>query len=97
MNENELRKKKETQSCFYMKMGRNDGAEIYELVEIYILTRLATIIKKCDCGLYRDRGLLIIRNGNMQRIGGSSKNIIKIFKTVGFSINKNLIQKLWTS
>ena len=33
-----------------MTMGRYGGAEIYELVRIYILTRLATIIKKCDCG-----------------------------------------------
>ena len=28
----------------YMTMGSNDGAEICELVGIYLLTRLATII-----------------------------------------------------
>ena len=46
-------------------MGSYDGAEICELVGIYILTRLATVIKKIDCGLYRDDGLLILRSLNI--------------------------------
>ena len=62
-------------------MGSYDGAE---LVGIYILTRLATIIKKSDCGLYRDDGLVILRNVNGQQIDRTRKNIIKIFKDVGF-------------
>ena len=64
-------------------MGSYDGAE---LVGIYILTRLATIIKKSDCGLYRDDGLVILRNVNGQQIDRTRKNI-KIFKHVGFSID----------
>ena len=62
--------------------GSYGGAEICELVGIYILTRLATIIKKNDCGLYRDDGLVILRNVNGQQIDRSRKNIIKIFKDV---------------
>ena len=69
------------------KMGCYDRAEICELVGIYILTRLARIIKKSDCGLYRDNGLVILRNVNGQQIGRTRKNIIKIFKDVGFSID----------
>ena len=69
-----------------MTMGSYDGAEICELVGIYILTRLATIIKKSDCGLYRDDGLVILRNVNGQQIDCTLKNTIKIFKDVGFSI-----------
>ena len=45
-NENEPWKKKKTESCFDMTMDSYDGAEICKLVRIYILTRLATIIKK---------------------------------------------------
>ena len=64
-------------------MGSYDGAE---LVGIYILTRLATIIKKSDCGLYRVDGLVILRNVNGQQIDRTRKNI-KMFKHVGFSID----------
>ena len=38
-------------------MGNYDGAEISELVGIYMLSRLSTIIDETDCGLYRDDGL----------------------------------------
>ena len=47
-------------------MGSYDEAEICELVGIYILTRLVTIIKKNDCEHYRDDGLVILRNVNGQ-------------------------------
>ena len=70
-----------------MTMGSYNEAEICELVGIYILTRLATIIKKSDCGLYRDDGLVILRNEIGQQIDRTRKNIIKIFKDVGFGID----------
>ena len=56
-------------------------------LEFIILTRLATIIKKSDCGLYRDDGLVILRNVNGQQIDRTRKNIIKIFKDIGFGID----------
>ena len=68
-------------------MGSYDGAEICELVGIYVLTRLATIIKKSDCGLHKDDGLVILRNVNRQQIDRTRKSIIKIFKDVGVSID----------
>ena len=68
-------------------MGSYDGAEICELVGIYILTRLATIIKKSNCGLYRHDCLVILRNVNGQQIDRTRKSLIKIFKDVGFSID----------
>ena len=37
------------------------------------------------CGLYRDDGLVILRNINGQEIYSTRKNIIKIFKDVRFS------------
>ena len=70
-------------------MGSYDRAESCELVGIYLLTRLATIIKKSDCELYGDDGLVILLNVNGQQIDRTRKNIIKIFKDVGFSIHIN--------
>ena len=43
-----------------MTIGSYDGAEICEY--------LAAIIKNSDCGLYRDDGLIILRNVNGQQI-----------------------------
>ena len=64
-----------------------DGAEVCELVGIYILCSLAKLINKEDCGLYRDDGLLILRNVNGQQIDRMCKNIIKTFKDIGFAID----------
>ena len=48
---------------------------------------LAKLIHKKDCSLYRDDGLLILRNVNGQQIDLMRKNIIKIFKDIGFAID----------
>ena len=69
-------------------MGSYDGAEICELVGIYILTHLATMIKKSDYRLYRDDVLVILQNVNGQLIDLTRKKIITIFKDVGFSIDR---------
>ena len=68
-------------------MGSYGGAKTCEYVGIYILTSLASIIKKSDYGLHRDDGLVILCNVNEQQIDRTRKNIIKIFKDVGFSID----------
>ena len=68
-------------------MGSFDGAEVCKLVGIYMLCFLAKLINKNDCGLYRDEGLLILRNVNGQQIDQMRKNIIKIFKVTDFAID----------
>ena len=65
---NEAWRKKQTESCFDVTMGSFDGAEVCELVGIYILCSLAKLINKEDCGLHRDDRLLILRNANGQQI-----------------------------
>ena len=67
-HENEPWKKKKIESCFDVTMGSYEGVEICELAGIYTPTRLAAIIKKSDCGLYRDDGLVILRNVNGQQV-----------------------------
>ena len=57
-----------------------DVAEVCELAGIYIFRFLAKLINKNDCGLYRDDGLLILRNVNGQQIDRVRKKIIKYLK-----------------
>ena len=64
-----------------------DGAEVCQLVGIYILCSLAKLINKEDCGLYRDDGLLILRNVNGQQIDRIRKKITKTLKYIGFAID----------
>ena len=53
----EVWKKKSTTSCFDVTMGSYDGAEICELIGVYILSHLETIINKNKMRLYRGDGL----------------------------------------
>ena len=63
-----------------------EGAEICELVAIYLLLFLANIIDKNNSGLYRDDGWILLRNVNRQNMNRIRKNVIKVFKEVGFKI-----------
>ena len=67
-------------------MGSYDGAEICELVGIYTLSKLKNIISKDDIGLYRDGGLILLRELNGQQTNKMRKNIIKVFISIGFQI-----------
>ena len=75
-----------------------DGAEISELVGIYIQNKLCKLMNKKDFGLYRDYGLGILRNPSGTEAGRKCKSIIKIFKECGLSItcegNKKIIDFL---
>ena len=66
-------------------MGSYDGAEICELVGIYTLSKLKNITFKDDIGLYRDDGLILLRELNGQQTDKIRKNI-KVFKSIGFQI-----------
>ena len=65
-------------------MESYDGAEICKLVGIYLLSLLPNIIDKNSSGLYRDEGLILLRNVNGKKMDRVRKNVIKIFKKVGF-------------
>ena len=51
-SDNKTWKKKLTDSCFDVKMGSFDGAEICELVGLYIQSKLEKILPKSNFGLY---------------------------------------------
>ena len=85
-NNYELWQKKDTDGCFDVTMRSYDGAEVCELVGIYLLSLLANITDKNNSGLYRDDGLIFLRNMNGQTMDRVRKNVTKIFKEVGFKI-----------
>ena len=78
-------KKKTTASCFDVTMGSYDGAEVCELVRPFTLSKLENIGKK-NTGLYRDDGLVVLRNMNAWGIDKIRKIIIKMFKDIGFQL-----------
>ena len=75
-------------------MGSYNGAEVCELVGIYVISLLANIIDKNNSGLYRNDGLNFLRNVNGQKIDRIRKNVIKTFKEVGFKIENQTHLKI---
>ena len=67
-------------------MGSYDGAEVCELIGIYIKSLLTNILSKDNMGLYRDDGLFILRKINKQQTDKIRKKIISIFKNINFKI-----------
>ena len=67
VSNNEAWEKKSTDSCFDVTLGSYDVAEICELVVIYTLSKLENITSKDDIGLYRDDGLILLRELNGQQ------------------------------
>ena len=53
---------KKESGLFHVTMGAYDGAEVCELVGIFILHKLSSIYNKNNIGLYRDDGLAIFKN-----------------------------------
>ena len=74
-------------------MGAFDGAECCELVGLYLLQKLSTIVSKEDIGLYRDDGLMAIK-GNGQEMERFRKKLFSLFRQEGLSITAetNLLQ-----
>ena len=81
-----MKKKKNSDNCFDVTMGSYDGAEVCELVGTLVLSNLANSISKENCGLYRGDDLILMRNENGQKTDRIRKEVIKIFKEIGFKI-----------
>ena len=75
-------------------MGSFDGAEICELVGLFILDKLSNIISTKDLGLYRDDGLAVLRNKSGLEMERTRKNKIEVFQEIELNITAetNLFQ-----
>ena len=78
--------KKNLTSQFDVTMGSFDGAEICEIVGIYLMNELSKILKKENIGLYRDDGLAVIKTHSGRQIDVIRKKIIEVFKSNGLQI-----------
>lgn len=79
-------KKKNNDSLFDVTMGSFDGAEVCELVGLYILNILSNEYGKEHIGLYRDDGLAVFKNISGSEAERIRKNIIKTFKKLDLQI-----------
>ena len=90
-NEDWIRKKKNGEAeLFDVTMGSWDGAEVCELVGLYILSKLVVRFGKNNIGLYRDDGLGIIPNASGPEADRGRKDLIKIFKMIGLKIDDSV-------
>ena len=75
-------------------MGSYDGAEICELMKLFLLHKFSTIIPKELAGLYRDDGLAILQISSGHNTDQIKKRIIKLFQKHDLKITTkaNIIQ-----
>ena len=71
---------------FDVTMGSFDGAEVCELVGLYILNILGDKFGKDNIGLYRDDGLACFHGINGSTADRIRKDIVKLFKDQGLKI-----------
>ena len=81
-----MEKKKNSDNCFDVTMGSYDGEKVCELVGALVLSILANSIPKRNSGLYRDDGLILMRNEKGRKTDRIKKEVTKIFKEIGFKI-----------
>ena len=82
--------KKNNDSMFDVTMGSFDGAEICDLVGLYLLHHLAEKFGKKFVGLYRDDGLAIIQGKSARIADNVRKELHEIFKAHGLRITAEI-------
>ena len=79
---------------FDVTMRSFDGAEICEIVGIYLLEKLSPLLGKENFGLYRDDGLPTVNRSSGPVLERMRKDIISIFKNevLSITIETNIIE-----
>ena len=67
-------------------MGSYDGAEVCELVGMYILNKIKIFVPHEELGLYRDDGLIMIKQANGPNMERIRKILHTAFRQEGLSI-----------
>ena len=78
--------KRNGDESFDVSQGSWDSAECSELVGLFLLSQIHTLIALENVGLYRDDGLAVLRNTNGPQCEKIKKNLIAIFKSHGLKI-----------
>ena len=77
---------KKKNAKFDVTMGSYDGAEVCELVGLYLLPKIAKILGGDSVGLYRDDGLGYLKGKSKVETERIRKQLHKLFKDEGLSI-----------
>ena len=75
-------------------MGSFDGAEVCELVGLYLLNKIKPLVGTSNIGLYRDDGLAIVHKPNGPKPDSLRKDITNLLKDerLSITIDTNLIK-----
>ena len=80
--------KKNHSDMFDVTMGSFDGAEVCELIGLFPLHNLSEQYGKNNVGLYRDDGLVLLRNASGPQSERTRKGITQQFKKQRLKISK---------
>ena len=69
-------------NLFDVTMGSYDGAEVCELVGLYLLYQMKLLFPNMDFGLYRDDGLGVHSNMPGPQLEKAKKELIRFFKDI---------------
>ena len=85
---------KKSGSRFDVTMGSFEGAEVCELVGLFILHQIFQVITSIAIGLHRDDGLAILQNASRPGAERIKNNILKTFQQHGLQVTAeaNLIE-----
>ena len=92
-NEGEPWIKKQSNS-FDVTMGSYDGAEVCELIGIFMLSLIGNKYNPNNIGLYRDDGLAVFKNTSGPQSEKIKKTFQRMFKNKGLDININCNMKI---
>ena len=84
------RVKNNDQSLFDVTMGSYDGAEICELVGLFMLNKLAQRFGGDNVGLYRDDGLLLLKGTGGRQAELARKQLHETFKKFNLRITAEI-------
>ena len=85
---------KKDNSDFDVTMGAYDGAEVCELVGLFLLNRIQNDCKELELGLYRDDGLGITRDLPSQEAERLRQKLFNIFQSnnLKITVDCNMVQ-----
>ena len=75
-------------------MGSNGGAEVCDLIGLYILNRLSEKYGKDNVGLYRDDGLILLKNLTGRLAEKAKKDMMQIFEEFNLKTTATANQKI---
>ena len=86
--------KKDGSLLFDVTMGNIFGAEVCELIGLYLLNKIKALLGTSNVELYRDSGLAILHNPNDPKLDRLRKDMISLLRDEGLSItvDMNLIE-----